>query len=197
MARLRRSLPACIHAVLPQHSVAFTFDLPPPSVLAFWHMPSQSKFQSRVPHVTGAVSDASDTYLPVDEVLEWLQSKGSDQGVCKVHEARNNGLCSLRSGYRRLHDRYGDHSSRQCMRIANAIAELRRPPSIITSDHLPAHSHLLSQSLSHSHSSTASSTRQSMNSSYTNNTGPSPAIAVDPLGTAGLHSVMCLESPPH
>ena len=69
------------------------------------------------------------------------------------------------------------------MRIANAIAELRRPPSIASSDHQPTRAQSLSYSLP------TSSAHQSLNSPF----GLSPVTA---NYTAPTSAVLSLESPP-
>ncbi|KAI0043502.1 hypothetical protein FA95DRAFT_1524163, partial [Auriscalpium vulgare] len=213
------SHPPIVAAVIPQDPASV---LPSPAASSAGHMQgysvsstnssfraaassplSQSQSQSRVPQValSQTLSKSNNSHpsdWTVDEVLEWLRSKGFDEGVCeKFTEQEITGDVLLDLDINVLKTEIGITAYGKRMRIANAITELRRPPSVISSDHLPAHSHSQSQSLSHSQSLTASSARQSLNSPYTNNTGLSPASAVDPLGSAGLHSVMSPESPPH
>jgi len=85
------------------------------------------------------------------------------------------------------------------MRIANFITDLRRPPSVIYSDHIPNQSQSISQSqsqpygFSHSHSqSVHSSAQTSFNSPFYPN-----AFSVPGGQSAGFGSIMSAESPPH
>ncbi|KAI0065849.1 hypothetical protein BV25DRAFT_1913283 [Artomyces pyxidatus] len=132
----------------------------------------------------------------VDEVVDWLRSKGFDEGVCdKFTEQEITGDVLLELDVNVLKSEIGIAAYGKRMRIANAITDLRRPPSVISSDHLPTSSH--SQSQSFSHSLTTSSARLSQGSPFTNTTGLSPSSLVAPLGSGGMGGVMSPESPPH
>ncbi|KAG2143625.1 hypothetical protein DEU56DRAFT_791632 [Suillus clintonianus] len=102
----------------------------------------------------------------VEEVVDWLKSKGFGQDVCdKFIEQEITGDVLLELDINLLKAEIGIVAFGKRMRIANAIAELRRPPSIIFPDVQPQHP----QSLSHSHSysythSRSGSTHQSLNS---------------------------------
>lgn len=103
----------------------------------------------------------------VEEVIDWLKSKGFGQDVCdKFIEQEITGDVLLELDINLLKAEIGIVAFGKRMRIANAIAELRRPPSIIFPDtQSPQHP----QSLSHSHSysythSRSGSTHQSLNS---------------------------------
>jgi hypothetical protein len=120
----------------------------------------------------------------VEEVVDWLKSKGFGQDVCDkfigrfLHfvvqselmlyslEQEITGDVLLELDINLLKAEIGIVAFGKRMRIANAIAELRRPPSIIFPDtQSPQHP----QSLSHSHSysythSRSGSTHQSLNS---------------------------------
>ncbi|RDB20024.1 hypothetical protein Hypma_013044 [Hypsizygus marmoreus] len=108
----------------------------------------------------------------VEEVVEWLKSKGFDQDVCdKFTEQEITGDVLLELDVNLLKIEIGIMAFGKRMRIANAITDLRRPPSIIYSDqpeqvspslvHTPlspsqsqSHSqHSRHQSQSHSHHS--------------------------------------------
>lgn len=82
-------------------------------------------------------------------------------------------------------------------RIANAITELRRPPSVISSEHNATRSH--SQSQSASYSLAPSSAQQSFNSPYTMAPSLSPVSAAGPQtnGFMGVGLIMSPDSPPH
>ncbi|KIJ20499.1 hypothetical protein PAXINDRAFT_161035 [Paxillus involutus ATCC 200175] len=106
----------------------------------------------------------------VEEVVDWLKSKGFGSDVYdKFIEQEITGDVLLELDINLLKVEIGIVAFGKRMRIANAIAELRRPPSIIFTDHQPQHSH--SQSISHSISqsltypySPSGSTQQSLNS---------------------------------
>ncbi|KIK95325.1 hypothetical protein PAXRUDRAFT_827121 [Paxillus rubicundulus Ve08.2h10] len=106
----------------------------------------------------------------VEEVVDWLKSKGFGSDVYeKFIEQEITGDVLLELDINLLKVEIGIIAFGKRMRIANAIAELRRPPSIIFTDHQPQHSQ--SQSISHSISqsftypySPSASTQQSLNS---------------------------------
>ena len=113
----------------------------------------------------------------VEDVVEWLKGKGFDQdvrdkfvgmstAVCFYHtliliifraEQEITGDVLLELDVNVLKTELGIMAFGKRMRIANAITDLRRPPSIIYSDHpepspVTAHSPPFAQSQSHSHS---------------------------------------------
>ncbi|PPR04652.1 hypothetical protein CVT24_011870 [Panaeolus cyanescens] len=72
----------------------------------------------------------------VDEVVEWLKSKGFDQDVCdKFTEQEITGDVLLELDVNLLKTEIGIMAFGKRMRIANAITDLRRPPSVEYSDH--------------------------------------------------------------
>ncbi|KAF7432629.1 polar growth protein [Pleurotus ostreatus] len=72
----------------------------------------------------------------VEEVVEWLRSKGFDQDVCdKFTEQEITGDVLLELDVNLLKSEIGIMAFGKRMRIANAITDLRRPPSIVYSDH--------------------------------------------------------------
>ncbi|KAF9226815.1 hypothetical protein BS17DRAFT_794251 [Gyrodon lividus] len=77
----------------------------------------------------------------VEEVVEWLKSKGFGSDVYdKFIEQEITGDVLLELDINLLKVEIGIVAFGKRMRIANAIAELRRPPSIIFTDHQPQHS---------------------------------------------------------
>ncbi|KAK0230188.1 hypothetical protein IW262DRAFT_1336895 [Armillaria fumosa] len=124
----------------------------------------------------------------LDDVIDWLKNKGFDQDVCeKFTEQEITGDVLLELDVNLLKTEIGIMAFGKRMRIANAITDLRRPPSIIYSDHPdqpsppspmivsphlftsspatyaegPSHSHSRNQSQSQSHHSYPGSTRYS------------------------------------
>ncbi|PPQ92793.1 hypothetical protein CVT25_003904 [Psilocybe cyanescens] len=108
------------------------------------------------------------TEWSVEQVVEWLKSRGFDQDVCeKFIEQEITGDVLLELTVELLKTEIGIMAFGKRVRIANAIADLRRPPSIEYSDHLlaseqasPMHMHMhvsqphsRTQSQSHSHRS--------------------------------------------
>ncbi|KAF5363809.1 hypothetical protein D9756_000046 [Leucocoprinus leucothites] len=72
----------------------------------------------------------------MEEVVEWLRSKGFDQDVCdKFIEQDITGDVLLELDANLLKSEIGIMAFGKRVRISNAIAELRRPPSISYSDH--------------------------------------------------------------
>ncbi|KAF5387907.1 hypothetical protein D9615_000812 [Tricholomella constricta] len=72
----------------------------------------------------------------VDEVVDWLKSKGFDQDVCdKFTEQEITGDVLVELDVNLLKTEIGIMAFGKRMRIANAITDLRRPPSIVYSDH--------------------------------------------------------------
>ncbi|KAG2042048.1 hypothetical protein BDR03DRAFT_889290 [Suillus americanus] len=103
----------------------------------------------------------------VEEVVDWLKSKNFGQDVCdKFIEQEITGDVLLELDINLLKAEIGIVAFGKRMRIANAIAELRRPPSIIFPDaQSPQHPQSLSHSLSYSYThSRSGSTHQSLNS---------------------------------
>ncbi|KAI9457942.1 hypothetical protein BJY52DRAFT_1270491 [Lactarius psammicola] len=71
----------------------------------------------------------------VEEVLDWLRSKGFDDDSCKKFaEQEITGDVLLDLDVNVLKSEIGIIAYGKRMRIANAIAELRRPPSVMSSD---------------------------------------------------------------
>ncbi|KAK0443914.1 uncharacterized protein EV420DRAFT_1575367 [Desarmillaria tabescens] len=124
----------------------------------------------------------------LEEVVDWLKSKGFDQDVCeKFTEQEITGDVLLELDVNLLKTEIGIMAFGKRMRIANAITDLRRPPSIVYSDHPeqpsppspmivsphlfttspatyaegPSHTHSRNQSQSQSHHSYPGSTRYS------------------------------------
>ncbi|KAL1702427.1 hypothetical protein EV121DRAFT_281858 [Schizophyllum commune] len=97
----------------------------------------------------------------VDEVIDWLRSKGFGDDVCeKFIEQEITGDVLLELDVNLLKSEIGVMAFGKRMRIANAITDLRRPPSVVYSDHpepstpiSPAQQHSRSQSQSQSHHS--------------------------------------------
>ena len=70
----------------------------------------------------------------VDEVIDWLRSKGFDEDSCKKFaEQEITGDVLLDLDVSVLKSEIGIIAYGKRMRIANAIAELRRPPSVMSS----------------------------------------------------------------
>jgi hypothetical protein len=70
----------------------------------------------------------------VEEVIDWLRSKGFDDGVCdKFAEQEITGDVLLELDLAILKSEIGIVAYGKRIRIANAIADLRRPPSILSS----------------------------------------------------------------
>ncbi|KAH9959220.1 hypothetical protein BC827DRAFT_1214888 [Russula dissimulans] len=118
------------------------------------------------------------TEWTVEEVIDWLRSKGFDEVVCdKFIEQEITGDILLELDVAILKSEIGILAYGKRIRIANAIAELRRPPSVMSSS---AEQHTRPASLFHisplaQHGSTLSSAAQ---------------------GSAGLESLASPESPP-
>ncbi|KAI0371457.1 hypothetical protein BV20DRAFT_1120507 [Pilatotrama ljubarskyi] len=145
----------------------------------------------------------------VDEVIEWLKSKGFDQGVCdKFAEQEITGDVLLELDANVLKSEIGIAAFGKRVRIVNAISELRRPPSISESEQHPAPvltprslTHSFQYSISH-HSHPSHSHSQSIQSSAHHSLLNSPMFSppspsVNGMGTAGLASITSPESPPH
>ncbi|KAL1940059.1 hypothetical protein VTO73DRAFT_9394 [Trametes versicolor] len=168
------------------------------------------------PHANGGASEAgkkSGTHpseWTVEEVIDWLKAKGFDQGVCdKFIEQEITGDVLLELDANILKSEIGIAAFGKRVRIVNAIAELRRPPSVTESEphHAPAltprsltqsfnypGSHHSQPSHSHSHSQ---SMQSSAHQSFMNSPlypPPSPSLP-NGLGSAGLASIMSAESP--
>ncbi|KAH9927346.1 uncharacterized protein B0H18DRAFT_1084840 [Fomitopsis serialis] len=98
----------------------------------------------------------------VEQVVEWLRSKGFDEGVCeKFTEQEITGDVLLELDANVLKTEIGIVAFGKRARIVNAIAELRRPPSIFESpSHTPARvttpRSQTGQSLPYTHSHSAS-----------------------------------------
>ncbi|KAI8989868.1 hypothetical protein BD414DRAFT_460138 [Trametes punicea] len=140
----------------------------------------------------------------VEEVVDWLKSKGFDQGVCdKFIEQEITGDVLLELDANILKSEIGIAAFGKRVRIVNAISELRRPPSISESEQHPPlvlSPRSFTQSFqypgSHSHThSMQSSAHQSLTNSpmYV---PPSPS-AMNGTGSVGLATITSPESPPH
>ncbi|KAI0774696.1 hypothetical protein BD413DRAFT_302983 [Trametes elegans] len=143
----------------------------------------------------------------VEDVVEWLKSKGFDQGVCdKFIEQEITGDVLLELDANVLKSEIGIVAFGKRARIVNAITELRRPPSVTDSEphpppaltprslthsfHYPG-SHNSHPSHSHSHS-----IQSSAQQSFTNSplyAPPSPSG----VGSMAMASFASPDSPPH
>jgi hypothetical protein len=109
----------------------------------------------------------------VEEVVDWLRSKGFDDSVCdQFIEQEITGDVLLELDVSVLKSEIGIVAYGKRLRIANAITELRRPPSVLSSS---AEQHTRPGSLSHG----SPLTQQGMT-----------------VGSAGLGSLVSSESPP-
>jgi hypothetical protein len=109
----------------------------------------------------------------VEEVVDWLRSKGFDDSVCEQFiEQEITGDVLLELDVSVLKSEIGIVAYGKRMRIANAITELRRPPSVLSSS---AEQDTRPGSLSHG----SPLTQQGMS-----------------IGSAGLGSLVSPESPP-
>ncbi|KZV86236.1 hypothetical protein EXIGLDRAFT_725062 [Exidia glandulosa HHB12029] len=121
----------------------------------------------------------------VEQVVAWLRSKGFDEGVCSKfteHEITGDVLLDLDANLLKELDivAFGKR-----MRIANAIHELNRPPSIVSSENSGRANGGAYSGFSHSQSATRQSTSSSAGAGAA--TGPSPLIT----------TMLSPESPPH
>lgn len=113
----------------------------------------------------------------VEEVVDWLRSKGFDEAVCgKFAEQEITGDVLLELDLAILKSEIGIVAYGKRIRIANAIADLRRPPSILSSEQ---------------HTRPGSLSRGSPL--------PHQSIPLSPSGqsSVGLESLVSPESPPH
>ncbi|THG96991.1 hypothetical protein EW026_g4932 [Hermanssonia centrifuga] len=143
----------------------------------------------------------------VEEVVDWLRSKGFDQSVCdRFIEQEITGDVLLELDANILKSELGIIAFGKRVRIVNAITELRRPPSFSESEHpMPALTSSQSFNYGHSHtSSMQSSAHHSYNNSPLAYTGPSfsPSASSRALsntsgnmGSAGFSSFGGAESP--
>ncbi|KAH9942598.1 hypothetical protein B0H21DRAFT_751037 [Amylocystis lapponica] len=134
----------------------------------------------------------------MEEVVDWLKSKGFDQSVCdKFVEQEITGDVLLELDANILKTEIGITAFGKRVRIANAITELRRPPSISESEHpqpvMTPRSQTQSLLYSHSHSASMQSSGQQSwaNSPLYPSQGFSPALS------NGIASATSVESPPH
>ncbi|KAJ7601230.1 hypothetical protein C8J56DRAFT_912520 [Mycena floridula] len=94
--------------------------------------PAQTLVDSQTP------GDKNPSTWTVDEVIDWLKSKGFGQDVCeKFTEQEITGDVLLALDVNLLKTEIGIIAFGKRMRIANAITDLRRPPSIEYDDHQP------------------------------------------------------------
>ncbi|KAH8096600.1 hypothetical protein BXZ70DRAFT_945297 [Cristinia sonorae] len=146
----------------------------------------------------------------VEEVVEWLRSKNFDEGVCsKFIEQEITGDVLLELDQNVLKTEIGIVAFGKRARIVNAIAELRRPPSVESSS-IQQQPTSRSHSISYSHSHTPSmqsSAHQSLLSSPMHQNGaqfsPSfssqPGFYTSPSApplSAGMGSFMSTENSP-
>ncbi|KAH7108457.1 hypothetical protein BKA62DRAFT_682246 [Auriculariales sp. MPI-PUGE-AT-0066] len=118
----------------------------------------------------------------VDQVIAWLRARGFDDGVCdKFAEHEISGDVLLELDATILKDEIGIVQFGKRMRIANAIQELQRPPSIVSSDNSGSRQQ---QQHPHAHHQGSSTHSRTMNGSVT---GTSPLVT----------SILSPESPPH
>jgi len=112
----------------------------------------------------------------VEEVVDWLRSKGFDDAVCnKFSEQEITGDVLLELDLAILKSEIGIVAYGKRIRIANAIADLRRPPSILFSEQ-----HTRPGSLSHGSPPTQHSV----------------PLSPTAQGSVGLGSLLSPESPP-
>lgn len=151
----------------------------------------------------------------VEEVIEWLKSKGFDQGVCdKFEEQEITGDVLLELDANVLKAEIGIVAFGKRIRIVNAINELKRPPSITDSEPKAPVPQMMggvsmlgmggtsrSHSISYSHSHSASmqsSTHHSFNN--LNTAGGSSSLAFplpQSLSPALSNSLVMPGSPSH
>jgi SAM domain (Sterile alpha motif) len=111
----------------------------------------------------------------VEEVVDWLRSKGFDEAVCdKFAEQEITGDVLLELDLAILKSEIGIVAYGKRMRIANAIADLRRPPSILSSEQ---------------HTRPGSFSQGSPL--------PHQSVPLSPSGPIGLESLISPESPPN
>ncbi|KAJ8489269.1 hypothetical protein ONZ51_g3007 [Trametes cubensis] len=139
----------------------------------------------------------------VEEVIEWLKSKGFDQGVCdKFIEQEITGDVLLELDANILKTEIGIAAFGKRVRIVNAITELRRPPSVAESEPHPPPV-LTPRSLTHSfqypgshHSHPSHSHSHSMQSSAQQSLAGSPMYAPpSPSVVNGISSIASVTSP--
>ena len=113
----------------------------------------------------------------VEEVVDWLRFKGFDEAVCeKFAEQEITGDVLLELDLAILKSEIGIAAYGKRMRIANAIADLRRPPSILSSE------------------------QNTRPGSFSQGSPlPHQSIPLTPSGqgSVGLESLISPESPPH
>ncbi|RXW25401.1 hypothetical protein EST38_g391 [Candolleomyces aberdarensis] len=101
----------------------------------------------------------------VEEVIEWLKSRGFDQDVCdKFTEQEITGDVLLELDVNVLKTEIGILAFGKRMRIANAISELRRPPSVSSFEpHHEVHtpSSMIHQPIVHSRTQSVSQSHHS------------------------------------
>ncbi|PCH40745.1 hypothetical protein WOLCODRAFT_136965 [Wolfiporia cocos MD-104 SS10] len=153
--------------------------------------------------IEGKRPDGHPSEWTVEQVVEWLRSKNFDQDVCdKFIEQEITGDVLLELDANLLKTEIGIAAFGKRARIVNAIAELRRPPSLFESPtHTPARvttpRSQTGQSLQYTHSHSASmqssAATQSSAWGYPNQYAPNPQGY---SGSPGRGSAMSAESPP-
>ncbi|KAI0690842.1 hypothetical protein BC835DRAFT_1362697 [Cytidiella melzeri] len=142
----------------------------------------------------------------VEEVVDWLRSKGFDQSVCDIFtEQEITGDVLLEIDHNILKTEFDIKAFGKRVRIINAIAELRRPPSFTESEHpMQNLSASTTQSFNYGHSHTSSMQSSAVSSvpqSYANSpmayngSNFSPAPSSRGFPSAGVGSFASPESP--
>ncbi|KAF9458484.1 hypothetical protein BDZ94DRAFT_1226253 [Collybia nuda] len=120
------------------------------------------------------------TEWSVEDVIDWLKTRGFDQDVCdKFIEQEITGDVLLELDVNLLKTEIGIMAFGKRVRIANAITDLRRPPSIVYSDHpeqlspsspmMQTHSPLSPQSQTQSQTHSRNQSQSHSQHSYTGN----------------------------
>ncbi|KAF8885751.1 hypothetical protein BD779DRAFT_1532251 [Infundibulicybe gibba] len=148
----------------------------------------------------------------VDDVVDWLKTKGFDESVCeKFIEQEITGDVLLALDVNLLKSEIGIMAFGKRLRIANAITDLKRPPSITYSDHPePSPSSLMmpmpSQYTHHSQGHSRNQSQSQSHHSYPGVSGHTYSQSLQsslgsPLGYPGggsmLVGAMGPESPQH
>ncbi|KAF8652266.1 hypothetical protein AX16_004482 [Volvariella volvacea WC 439] len=176
--------------------------MPAPRVQSPPPAPLEKKAKEKAPPVEWSV----------DDVVDWLKSKGFDKDVCdKFTEQEITGDVLLELDVNILKSEIGIVAFGKRTRIVNAITDLKRPPSITSSDkaeqlsqaqpsplspviqNLPVQTHSRAQSQTYSHHSFPGATNgyhshtQSIQSSLASPLGSAPPPGGSPLHSAGAN----------